>query len=97
MSETHRILVIGVGSIGERHTRCFQQTGRADVSICEPNDELRQAIAERYSIGESFASIDDVPLSDYDAAVICTPAQLHIPLATKSVDAGLQLLIEKPL
>lgn len=97
MSELQRILVIGVGSIGERHTRCFQQTGRADVGICEINDELRATIAERYGIARAFASLDEIPLAEFDAAVICTPAQLHIPLAMKLVEAGLHLLIEKPL
>ena len=34
----HRVLVIGVGSIGERHLRCFQQTGRCQLSFVEIND-----------------------------------------------------------
>ena len=38
------VLVIGGGSIGERHLRCFQTTGRADVSLCEINDEVRHWI-----------------------------------------------------
>ena len=32
-----------------------------------------------------------------DAAVIATPAQLHIPIARKLAEAGAHLLIEKPL
>ncbi|MCH8336451.1 MAG: Gfo/Idh/MocA family oxidoreductase, partial [Proteobacteria bacterium] len=31
------------------------------------------------------------------AAVICAPAHLHIPLATQLAEAGVHLLIEKPL
>ena len=30
---THRVLVVGVGSIGERHVRCFAATGRARVIL----------------------------------------------------------------
>ena len=40
----HRVLIVGVGSIGERHLRCFQATGRAEVSFVEINDELRQRV-----------------------------------------------------
>ena len=29
----HRVLVVGAGSIGERHLRCFLATGRARVSF----------------------------------------------------------------
>ena len=57
MNERHRVLIVGVGSIGERHLRCFQTTGRAEVSLVEvkqvdlPESMLRamakQAEAER--------------------------------------------------
>jgi predicted dehydrogenase len=92
-----KVLVIGVGSIGERHTRCFQQTGRADVSICEINDGLRTQIADRYSLANAFGKWDEALASDFDAAVICTPAHLHIPMAIEIATRKRHLLIEKPL
>jgi len=93
----NRVLVIGVGSIGERHLRCFQSTGRAEVAICEMNDALRQQIASRYEVRRAYANLDDALADDHDAVVICTPAQLHIPMAQRCADADLHLLIEKPL
>jgi len=59
MNTMKRVLVVGVGSIGERHVRCFGNTGRAIVSICELNAELRVAIAERYVIKAAFANYED--------------------------------------
>ncbi|MBT4866996.1 MAG: Gfo/Idh/MocA family oxidoreductase [Planctomycetaceae bacterium] len=94
---SHRVLVIGVGSIGERHLRCFGRTDRCDVSICEINEPLRQTIAERYGIGSAFGNLDDALNDPPDAAVICAPAHLHIPMATQLAEAGVHLLIEKPL
>ena len=93
-----RILVIGGGSIGERHVRCFQQTGRADVSLCEMREDLRNDVAERYDLSQSFSSLDE-SLKDatFDAAVICTPAHLHVPMALDLAAAGCGILIEKPL
>ena len=44
-SEKHRVLIVGAGSIGERHLRCFQATGRASVSFVEISPALRQTIA----------------------------------------------------
>ena len=35
------MLIVGGGSIGERHLRCFQQIG-CDVALCETNAERRQ-------------------------------------------------------
>lgn len=93
----HKILVIGVGSIGERHVRCFQKTGRAEISICELNSELRTQIQERYALREAFGDLDAALADRPDAAVICTPAHLHIPMARQIASAGISLLIEKPL
>ena len=92
-----RILIVGVGSIGERHLRCFQTTGRAVPSICEINSDLRTAVAERYGVEKVFISLEDALEGEHDAAVVSTPAHLHVPMATKLAEAGLQLLIEKPL
>ena len=98
MSKTnHRVLVVGVGSIGERHVRCFQNTGRAEISICEVNDKLRTEIAERYQISNQYSDIDSALKGDHEAVVIAVPANLHIPFAQKVAEAGLHLLIEKPL
>ena len=93
-----RILVIGGGSIGERHVRCFQQTGRADVSLCEMREDLRNDVSERYDLSQSFSSLNEA-LQDatFDAAVICTPAHLHVPMALDLAAAGCGILIEKPL
>ena len=92
-----RVLFIGVGSIGERHLRCFGQTDRADVAICEMNESLRVEIADRYRVEHAFAEFDEAIVDPPDAAVICTPAHLHIPMAIRLAEAGVHLLIEKPL
>jgi len=93
----HRILVIGTGSIGERHARCLLHTGRAQVGICEINTELRARVAERYGIAEAFADLDEALTREWAAAVIATPAHTHIPIALRLAQAGIHLLIEKPL
>jgi predicted dehydrogenase len=91
------VLVIGAGSIGERHLRCFGQTGRAVMSVCEPNEKLRQRIENSYRVQRCSANLDDFLTDPPDVAVICTPAQMHLPMATRLAEAGVHLLIEKPL
>ncbi|NUQ64361.1 MAG: Gfo/Idh/MocA family oxidoreductase [Pirellulales bacterium] len=97
MSEKTAVLVIGVGSIGERHVRCFQATGRAHVSLCEINAELRYRIAEKYGVQQAYSDLDAALAGRHNAAVICAPAHLHISMAMKLAEAGVHLLIEKPL
>ncbi|TWT60773.1 Gfo/Idh/MocA family protein [Rubinisphaera italica] len=93
-----QILIIGGGSIGERHVRCFQQTGRARVSLCEMREDLRKDVSERYGLNQCFSSLDKtLQNAAFDAAVICTPANMHIPMALDLAAAGCGMLIEKPL
>jgi predicted dehydrogenase len=92
-----RVLVVGVGSIGERHARCFQITGRARVSICELNTNLRGEVARRYGIERVFADVDTALAEPHDAAVIAVPANHHIDVASRALQLGLHVLIEKPL
>lgn len=94
----HHVVVIGVGSIGERHVRCFQATGHARVSIVEVNPSLRQTIAERYQVSVFDSVAAAIASTDRPAAaVVATPAHLHLPVAKELAEAGLHLLIEKPL
>jgi predicted dehydrogenase len=92
----HRILVIGVGSIGERHLRCMKNTGRAQVGLVETNATLAQDIARKYEVADAFTNLDEALKMPWTAAIICTPAQTHVPIAQKLADAGVNLLIEKP-
>ncbi len=91
------LLIIGCGSIGERHLRCFQTTGRAKVTACEANPALLETMVKTYQV----PAVSDWKLAleqaEYDAAVICTPAHLHVPMATEILQRGLHVLIEKPL
>lgn len=93
----HRVVVIGVGSIGERHLRCFGSTGRADVAFVETNEALAATIGQRYPQARRLASIDAAIAEKVAAAVVATPAQLHIRMARQFVEADVPVLIEKPL
>ncbi len=97
MSELKTVLVVGVGSIGLRHLRCFQNTGRARLSICEVHPTLRSQVAEEYRIDRHYPDLDSALADRHDAAVIATPAHLHIPIAIRLAEAGSHLLLEKPL
>ncbi len=92
-----RVLIIGVGSIGERHVRCFQATQRAQLAICEIDRALRERVAGQYQVERTYEQTDAALQDRHDAVVICTPAHLHVPLARQFAEAGSHLLIEKPL
>ena len=93
----HRILILGVGSIGERHVRCFLQTGRVEVGIVETHADLRHNIAKRYGIKQYYEKLDDALGEKWHSSVIATPAHTHLTLAQRLADAAISSFIEKPL
>lgn len=101
MAARQRVLIIGVGSIGERHVRCFLATGRANVSLCEVEPRRRDDVAGRHDVSAAYDSLDAAleagPELVPDVAVVATPAPYHVPMATRLVEAGVHVLIEKPL
>lgn len=97
MPDLHRVLIVGAGSIGERHLRCFQGTGRAETLLVEKDGDRCRAVAQRYGVRKVFTDLDRASSEKIDAAVIATPAPLHVPQATHLARQGIHLLIEKPL
>jgi predicted dehydrogenase len=94
------ILVVGGGSIGERHVRCFQQIG-CDVALCETLDARRREVAERYHLRRAYASIAEAVAASegepWHGIIVATPAHLHVAHAIALATATSALLIEKPL
>lgn len=94
----HHVIVVGAGSIGHRHIRCFLETKRTAVSFVEPRDEIRREIVSLYPGVLSFASLDEVSdWNRFNAAVIATTAPQHLTHAALMLERGLDVLIEKPL
>lgn len=92
-----RVLVVGCGSIGERHLRCFQATGRCEPHVCDTNPKQLAQVAERYGVPSYPGLQEALRAQNFDGIVICTPAQTHLAIARIGAEHGAALLIEKPL
>ncbi|MBL9200131.1 MAG: Gfo/Idh/MocA family oxidoreductase [Opitutaceae bacterium] len=97
MSLVHSTLIVGCGSIGERHLRCFQHTGRTRLTACDTSPALREKMAATYGVPAVADAAEAIAGGTHDTVVICTPAHIHVPLAIRALRAGLHVLIEKPL
>lgn len=98
MPRPHHLLIVGAGSIGLRHLRCFLATERTAISFVEPREEVRQSILAEYPAAVGYASLEAaLAAAQFDGAVIATPAPMHVPQALQLLERGLHLLIEKPL
>ena len=68
--------------------------GEEEVTVVEP-DSARRANARLKHPG--ITAVDSPNWPEYDAVVIAAPAPLHYSLACKALDAGVHVLVEKPL
>ena len=91
------LLVVGGGRVGERHIRCFKEADKSlSITLCEPR-AIRNKLYHRYDLDSVCSDLSALDLCAFDAAVVATPAHLHIPIALKLARCGVSVLIEKPL
>jgi predicted dehydrogenase len=88
-------LVIGCGSIGQRHIRNLVSLGVEDVLGFDPNPDARSAAEE--SGATWVGTLDDALGSGPAAVLVCTPPHRHVEIATRAVEAGSHVFIEKPI
>ncbi|MCY9665495.1 Gfo/Idh/MocA family oxidoreductase [Paenibacillus alginolyticus] len=94
-----RIAVIGAGSISEMHLKSYQNNPDAELyAICDLNEERAKAKAEKYGITRIYTDYKEL-LADpgIDAVSICTWNNSHAPISIAALDAGKNVLTEKPL
>lgn len=88
-----RIGVIGLGSIGLRHSRNAIALGMEVIGF-DP-DENRRALCEK--TGCSVTGDERDIFSNCDSVIICSPNQFHFDHLKMAVDANIHALVEKPL
>ena len=99
MSSTIKVAVLGVGALGQHHARIYselQKGGKVKfVGLYDANSERAKEIAKEHDI-PVLASPEAV-LSSAQALSIVTPTTTHFSLATQALEAGLHVLVEKPM
>ena len=87
--------IIGCGSIGRRHIRTLLELGH-EVLAYNRGDARRAAVESDFGI-RVFERTEAVFAERIDAAVICSPNNLHVNHALQAARKGAHLFIEKPL
>ncbi len=99
VSDAVKVAVVGVGRMGQRHARVYQQIPEADlVAVVDEDVQRAQTLAQELGCA-STASVDQL-LADHPdlaAASIAVPTVLHEEAARPFIQRGIACLIEKPL
>ena len=95
-SRNMRYLVIGCGSIGQRHTRNLRRLGVKDILAYDPDSTRLAALAQECGI-QPCHSLEEAYEREPDAVLICAPTSLHLSLARQALTHNCHIFVEKPL
>lgn len=92
-----RMLVIGCGSIGRRHARNARALG-LEVVLCDIDAGRLHELAREVGAAAVYSDYRVAAAeSRADAALIATPSHLHVAPAAAMLQAGMHVMMEKPL
>jgi predicted dehydrogenase len=94
----HHVLVVGTGSVGLRHARNLHSLG-CDVSCVDPREDRLEQAATELSLKNQFTNLE-VALQSAEhltGVAVCSPPKFHVEQSVLALDAGLPVLLEKPV
>lgn len=91
-----RIGVVGTGYLGRLHTRIASEIPEVQLAgIVEMDDAVAREVAESFHVRrfENVAAL----AKEVDCAVVATPTTTHFEVARALLEAGRDVLVEKPI
>ena len=96
------VAVVGVGVFGRNHARLYRQLQQENlvrlVGVVDPDTARADSIAREFDC-RAFGSIEQMLTThnEVEAASVAVPTCLHLEAARTLIEAGIDVLIEKPL
>mgnify|MGYP000445226605 CR=1 FL=1 len=95
-----RYAVVGTGYWGSNHARVAAQLAEEgvidEVVLCDVDESRVTELAESYGV-RAETDYGRLPDLGVDAATISTPSTTHHEIATRLLEGGVDVLVEKPL
>lgn len=98
MTQLLKVGLIGAGYILQSHAKALKATeGVVLHAVCDQSIGRARAAAGQFDIPNALGSIDEIASSDCDVVHILLPPELHIDVASRMIDAGKHVFLEKPM
>jgi predicted dehydrogenase len=101
--------MIGLGGIGQRHTRnlrallghgveimAYRVRRQGHVITPAMGADSNRNVESEYAI-RTFSNLDEALAQKPDVAFVCNPSSLHVPVTLACVQANCDVFVEKPL
>jgi len=90
--------IVGCGKVGHMHAVALRDLKESEFTAVYDSDvERAKAFAAQYDVRACKSVEEMTAVSGVESVCICTPHPLHRELAVSAVNAGMHILVEKPL
>ena len=98
MESIKRVGVLGVGHLGQHHARVYTELLDARlVGVADSDIDRARSIGEHLGVPACESLEELIDRHSPDAISIVVPTSLHYEVARKAMEAGIHVLIEKPV
>jgi predicted dehydrogenase len=96
--EALRTAIVGCGKVGHLHAKALSRLSESMfVAVCDTDLQRAQQFAAEYEV-KAYQDVEEmIASSRVESLTVCTPHPLHAEPAVKAANAGVHVLIEKPL
>lgn len=93
-----RVAVIGLGWMGINHARIYSEMRAADlVAVTDISQDVANSVAAKYDCTAYGNIVDMLRNERLDVASVAVPTPQHSDIAHQIIEAGVNVLIEKPI
>lgn len=92
------VAVVGTGFWGKNHARVYKELAETElIAICDIDPQRAKAVANQFGAKPYTSAAKMLKNKDIEAVSICTWSTALAKEATKAVEAGRHVLVEKPM
>jgi len=93
-----KIAILGAGRWGMNHVRtAVELLGGNNVWVCEEDEKKKEKVFEISREIRYVTKLEDVLREDVNAVINALPAEMHFETTKKCMEAGKNVLVEKPM
>jgi predicted dehydrogenase len=93
------VAIVGCGYVANDHLKAWRKVRQAQVvAVLDINENLARTTAEHWKVPRYYNTLSNLLTHcKVDLVDICTPPQTHSAIAVEAMEAGVNVLIEKPM
>ena len=96
MNELIRFAIVGFGNIGRRHAEHILHNPATQlVAICDTKEQVQDKVPEGVKFYTDLQQM--LATTQVDVLCVCTPNYLHEPHTIAGLEAGVHVVVEKPM